>query len=618
MVIRTFNRRIIITSVLFIIITIFYIFKLFNLHFSDKIFIKSIFGRNEILRRGYIKDYHGSILAISIEIGSVYANPSEITAVEEAASKLSSTLNLSEEYILDRISRKKRFVWIKRKIDDQTAEKIKSLKIPGIYLRKEHQRVYPHDMLASNIIGFTDVDEKGIEGIEFKYNDILSGKNNIIYSDENKIYRYGDNVILTIDKFIQYTAEKYLTGAITSSGAKQGAVVILEVKTGRVLAYAKSPGYNPNFYSKFSAAERSSFTITDSFEPGSTMKIFAAAAWLSSGKADLKKTFMSSPTIDIADTTIKSVAAKGYGLTIYEALSYSCNVAVIRAVQEVPANTLYSTLRKFGFGEKTGNEICGESDGILREANTWSGLSKYSISIGQEIAVTSLQLCAAYSAIANNGIYNETKIVDSIEKYSGDSVQKFYPKTRGQVINNVTCKQIQTALKMVVDSGTGKNAKSPYYEIAGKTGTAQKSRPTGGYIAGKYVVSFAGYAPFENPDICAVVIIDEPYGSAGGGDIAAPVFAKIINDILPYRGINSIVIKSSDPKQSKSIEIANLSIMPNFTGLDLAASLNILKSIKNDYNTTYSLKGAGKIYQQIPAPGTPLTEKMNIILYFTE
>lgn len=615
---KIFNKRVYITGLLILSVACFYIVRLFLLHFSDKIHIQNPYEVKKVLRRGYIKDSNKNILAISIEQKSLFANPEQIINAEEVAHKLSPIINLSEQYILKRITREKRFIWIKRKIDDEIVKKIKSLNIKGLYFKKEFQRVYPHSKLAANIVGFCGVDNAGLEGIEYKFNDILSGEKKFANQVGSDGAYSGNNIILTIDRYIQNIAEKELALQVKESSAKQGAIIITDVNNGKILALAKYPGFDPNKYYRYSSNMRSNYGVVGSFEPGSTMKIFAVAALLRSNNLQLNKKYYCTGMVEIPDLTIKCTGVHNY-INITEAIKYSCNVGILDAMKEVDSTLLYGVLRKFGFGEKIGVKLPGESEGILREVKKWSGVSKYSISIGQEMSATLLQLAAAYGAIANGGIYYSLSIIDSIEKTDGTIAESFFPKSRGRILTKNHSSILKKMLKYVVDSGTGQKAKTLYYNVAGKTGTAQKSKRRGGYLEDKYVTSFAGFAPYHNPKICVIVIIDEPDQDASGGSSAAPAFGKVVGKVLSYKGIRNKNIKASNPKKlnNNSIKFTGVN-MPNFNGMELADAIKNLIEIQKTHYIFYSINGTGKVVKQYPEAGSKINQKQKIILYLKE
>lgn len=586
--------------------------RAFTLHFTDRIALSNPHLR-ESVRRGYIKDSGGAILAVSIEQGSLYANPEHIQDPQGTARVLAPILQMDKERILSRLSLDRQFIWIKRKLPDMTVSRIKSLKLPGIYFKKEFQRVYPHDTLASHIIGFTDIDNNGIAGIEYKYDSYLKGEEGVENVDSDNLV-YGYNVTLTIDRFIQHTAEKYLFEAAETYSADKGAAVMMDVTNGRILACAVYPPYNPNFYYRYTPQERSLYSIVEPFEPGSTMKIFAASAWLNSDAKDFNRTYHGNGKTTLYDTTIRSTHVHGW-ITLPDAIRVSCNVSVIRAMKDVPSRILHDTLAGMGFGERVCSDFPGEAAGILRPVDEWSGLSRYSISIGYEISVTSLQLVAAYAAVANGGVYIEPSLIESIEMNDGHRIQEFYPHSRGRIIPEENSMHLRRMLRSVVTNGTGTKAAVAYYESAGKTGTAQKASLAGGYDEERNTASFAGFAPYDNPRIALVVILDEPKEMTHGGEVAAPYFAKIVSDVLPYlgEGIREVSVAHPEKRERKPIPFDG-SRMPDFSGQQASDMTEVVALMQKRYGITVTLTGEGRVISQSVEPGTPLKGITEVVL----
>ncbi|HNX60497.1 MAG TPA: penicillin-binding transpeptidase domain-containing protein, partial [Spirochaetota bacterium] len=358
------------------------------------------------------------------------------------------------------------------------------------------------------------------------------------------------------------------------------------------------------------------FTLSEPYEPGSTMKIFAAAAYLS-GKPGSRDTFTCTGAVDIADAHINCTGTHGR-IDIYDSIKYSCNVGVISAMHSVSSSTWYSYLRAFGFGERTGNEIAGESPGILRGLKEWSGLSKYSTAIGQEVSVTSLQLAAAYGAIANDGVYYPPYVIEKVADEHGETVFQKKRPPKGRVIPEKLARELKRMLLRVVEGGTGKNASVAFYHAGGKTGTAQK------FIKGNYgkdinISSFAGIVPIEKPDVCIIVIIDEPKGVTAGSVVAAPVFSRIASRVLPYRGTGPSRSGQYDIMKSRVKQYAvSGRETPPFVGRTLPDSLKIIAAIQEKIPIHITVEGRGKVYRQSPEPGTALRPDDTILLYLRE
>ncbi|MCX8124881.1 MAG: penicillin-binding transpeptidase domain-containing protein [Spirochaetes bacterium] len=596
------KRRIIVTLIFISIIAVVLISKITQLHFSSKVVVNNT---NSFIKRGDIIDVNGYPLAVSVYKYSIFADPRKVTDPDAEALKLSNILAMPQSELKDLLTRDKHFIWIKRKVDDGIVNKIKELSLPGIYIKKEYARVYPEGMMAAQVIGFVNVDNIGLEGIEYKYNDTL------LHSDSSSsIEEKGFTVQLTLDRAIQYIAQKALNNYAAVVKPKRAVAVVSEIRTGKILALALYPQFHPEYFYNYDKSVLTCFSIVDSFEPGSTMKIFAAITLLEHLPDALKRTYECKGSVEVYDATIKCTKQHGK-VTLSDIITHSCNAGIIQAMQQVKKEHLYQTLLRFGFGEKTGIQISGESQGIVRSPKQWSGLSKYSMAIGQEISVTSVQLVAAFGAIANNGIYMYPQIVNQIQNSNGQPVTSFFPKTRGKILNDAVAKTVLSMMHNVVIEGTGKRAYVAGYGTGGKTGTAQKSLPQGGYIPDAYVVSFIGIAPVDKPDICILVMFDEPSFGGSGGELAAPVFSDIVKRVLPLRGFGSNAVAY---KQSQLYKPVKEDVMPNFIGKTDSLALRQLINLQHHYPIQYIMKGSGRVVGQDPRPGIPLNKVTSITL----
>lgn len=607
---KVFKRRVYIAGLLFAVLAVSFILRLFNLHFSDDIVVSR--NRKAETHRGYIRDRNGYLLALSIEKNSLFANPEEIKNPEETAQTVAAILRISPDELMKKLKRKKRFIWIRRMIDDDEAERIGKIGIPGLYFKKEYRRVYPADGLASNIVGFVGIDNNGLAGIEYNFDDDLMGRARGGGEPPGGV-RFGRNITLTIDRYIQHLAEKEIGKALDLYRARQGAVVVLEVKTGRVLAFAKAPGFDPNRYSEYPAFPLRNFSFIDSFEPGSTLKIMSLAAMLERRPAVTRQRYTCNGFIDIADVRINCTGVHGT-IGMDDIIRYSCNMGVIQAMKGLRKKDLYDTLKKFRFGTATGIELPGETAGILRQPDKWSGLSKYSMAIGHEISVTSLQLAAAFAAVANGGVYVNPAIIEAIEERDGAAVKRFVPAVRGRVIRKDTAAQLLRMMRGVVTGGTGQKAASAYFCVAGKTGTSQKFVRAKGY-SDRVLASFAGVAPCEDPAVCILIVIDDPADKLSGGQIATPVFAALVDPVLVRMGVGAKRIRGLPPLRSKGAAPFTGTTMPDFTGRILAESLELLVEVEKARGVTYALHGTGRVYRQKPAAGARLEEGARIDLY---
>ena len=585
---EVFKKRIYATALLFIIIVLLFIIKIFNLHFSEKIILSQKEPKDN--GRGFILDKSGYHLAMSIEYNSVFANPAEVEKTDSNIFNLSSVLGIPVSEIKDKLTSNKKFVWLLRKCDEETIKKVQSLKIKGIYLRKEYRRVYPYNDLASNIIGFVGVDNNGLEGIEYNFDKILSGKDEIVNDETDYPAYQPKDITLTIDRFIQHVAEEELSKTIKSTNARQGAVIIMEVKTGRILAFAKKPSFNPNNLTLISREQLNNFSFVDAFEPGSTFKVMALIALMENNPEALQKGYFCDGYVDINDVHINCLHKHG-NVTIRDIIAYSCNAGMIQAVQPLHKTAFYEMLKKFGFGEKTGIEIPGEATGILRPVKQWSGLSKYSLSIGHEISVNSIQLTAAFNAIANDGVYMSPSIIEKISKKDGSPTRSFFPTSKGRVINISVAKAALASMRDVVVRGTGKRADSAFYQIAGKTGTAQKFSSDTGAYSNRNISSFIGIAPYDNPVITMLVVFDDPGDKKTGGVIAAPVFMNIVERTLPYLGLGGKDISNLRVKKtSQGMQRMDYTTMPDLSGMTISEASIVLQDLTLHYDIKYYVK----------------------------
>lgn len=607
-----FRRRIYVTGLVLSVVMFVLTIRLFNLHFSDR--IKLTETRPIDTGRGIITDRNGYILAISIEMDSLYANPEEIKNPDSTAAALSPLTGIPVAEIKEKLEKKTRFVWIKRKLDDGAAEAVRRLNINGLHFIREYRRAYPYRELAANVLGFVGMDNTGLEGIEFRFNSQLSGRDEVATDEISRQVYQKKNLTLTIDRYIQHVAEEELDAAMRTHGARQGSVIILEVGTGRVLAVAKRPGYDPNWYFRYPAGQISNFGIVDSYEPGSTLKLFSIASLFEYRPDALNRSYFCDGSVQVSDVVINCLHKHGT-LDIFGVIRESCNSGVIQSVKSLEKNELYATLKKFGFGELTGIELPGEAAGILRPVSKWSGLSKYSMSIGHEISVTSVQLVSAVNAIAGGGIYVYPSIIERIERPDGSVVRDFYTRSKGRVMKYEHARTIMQMMRDVVRYGTGKRAESAYYEIAGKTGTSQKFIMAEGAYSDRNVSSFAGFAPYGNPRICMVVILDDPADRVTGGGSAAPVFARITDRVLPYLGVGGIDGSSVPVKSSSRLAFRPGGVMPDLRGMTVGQVSVVLKALEDDAGVKYFIRGSGRVYGQRPEPGMVVARNGTILVY---
>jgi cell division protein FtsI (penicillin-binding protein 3) len=523
--------------------------------------------------RGLVLDRHGNELARSIDTESFWAVPREIKNVDEAAAKLSPILEMDGKALSSRLreaqSANRKFAWIARKLDSERAEKIRALGLEGVYTIKEPKRQYPNGALAAHVLGFVGLDEVGLAGIERSFNERIlgeAGKVTIETDAHGRPYgsltaraRQGETVVLTIDRLVQYKTEQALAAAVEKSRAKSGTAVVLDPRTGEILALANAPTFDPNDPRSSSEQARINEALQNIYEPGSTFKIVAYSAAIEKGlvRPD-DRIDCQMGGITIAGRLIRDHHPFG-SLTITEALAKSSNVAAIKLGMRVGNDSMFDYMTRFGFGCKTGIELPGETDGILRKVKNWQPSSMGSLAIGQEVGVTPVQMAAAFGTLANDGVRIAPHLVREVRAADGTIVYSAAPEERN-VIGRETARTLRGMLEEVTLNGTAKQAQLDGYTAAGKTGTAQKIDPkTRAYSKTKFIGSFVGFAPVENPAVVIIVVIDEPVGGYHGGEVAAPVFREIAEQILPALGVTpDTKLKAAPP----SGLLAQLSLRP--------------------------------------------------------
>lgn len=509
-------------------------------------------------KRGTIFDINNNELAVSIDTTSIAAFPRKVTNKAEAAKKLAKLLGLKRSDVAKKLNSGKSFVWIKRKIPPKVVSSVNKLDITGLEFIAEHSRAYPNKSLAAQLIGFTGTDENGLEGLEYLYDKELSGSSNkvVIMKDaRGRGFKVsgshmngdeGNDLTLTIDKRIQYIAETALKETTENFNANFGTAVVMNPNTGAILAIAQYPSFNPNAYNNYGQKIWKNRAVTDSFEPGSTLKIFPVAAAIESGASTPNSIFFcENGTYQIGKDKIKDTHPRDW-LSIQQIIKYSSNIGIVKVSETIGKEALYKTLKDFGFGQKTKIDCPGETKGILSHFSRWSEIDTGAISFGQGVSVSAVQLLSAMSIIANGGNYVKPHILDSMTSPSGEILQKFsMPETR-RVISKSTAVKLKNILATVVtDGGTGVNARLKKYTVCGKTGTAQKSAKTGGYSKEKFVASFIGFAPKKNPEVAVLVVLDEPTVNHYGGTVAAPAFRKIVHNTLNYLNVEPEIIDNS-------------------------------------------------------------------------
>ncbi|HET7208072.1 MAG TPA: penicillin-binding protein [Terriglobales bacterium] len=497
-------------------------------------------------KRGIIYDRQGHELAMSINVDSGFAVPSEIPDLASTISLISRIAKEDPREILAKCKASHSFCWVARKSDAETAERIKALNLKGIYFEKESKRFYPKRELAAQVLGYVGMDDEGLSGIEREYDEQLRGKPGrmLIQVDArrknfNRVEKQpdpGENVVLTIDENIQYIAERELEAAMEQTHAAAGTVVVENPHTGEILALANRPTFNPNLSRRITPEALKDRAVSDVYEPGSTFKLVTISAALDEKITNPNEVF---------DCQMGSIVVNGmrirdhkpFGLLpVSDILAKSSDVGAIKIALRLGEDRFYKYIQAFGFGQQTGIELPGETRGLAKPLNRWSKVSIGAISMGQEIGISPLQLVGMVSTIANDGMWVAPRIVATTsEPQTTPQTVVFHPAAQRRVLSPLTAAQMKQMMEGVVLHGTGRKAILEGYTSAGKTGTAQKVDPgTHAYSRTHYVASFAGFAPVNNPAITVAVILDSAVGLHQGGQVSAPVFQRIAQQVLAY------------------------------------------------------------------------------------
>ncbi len=632
--------RIVSVLVVFLVLFVALISRAFQLQVLSGQNLKTLAARQHAASlqmqpdRGIIYDRNGEKLAISLMADSVCADPSKVTNAAAASAKIAKILNLDRKNVQQKISAQKNFSWLARRISAEQAAEIQSAAIDGIFLIKEPKRFYPNGQLAAHLLGFVGDDNTGLEGLEYKYDDVLlekperltwvrdaKGKKLFLRAEKNEAEnKQALNVVLTIDNRIQYLVETHLKEAVTLRGAKGGIAIVMNPKTGEILALANEKGFDPNNIKGLSPSIWRNSAVADVFDPGSTFKPFLVAAALEEKTVrETDRIFCEDGSYIVNDRTFREANKKRYGyLSVKDILKYSSNIGSAKIAQKLGREKYHRYIENFGFGAKTGIELPGESSGILRSAQNWTKVDTVSIAFGQGISVTAIQLISAMSAIANNGILMKPYIVRGLTDKENNPVKMQAPEVVRQVISEGTAKSMSKILTGVVasDDGTGRNANIANVAVAGKTGTAQKfDFSSNTYSSEKVRTSFMGFFPADDPQVAILVVLDEPQTDKWGGVAAAPVFKNISEQILNcfetnIRKVQVVKADVSDKVQLISTQnnyaeqdfSADDSEMPDFTGLTIRQALKKARA----HSIDLKVSGSGWAIQQYPRPGAAL------------
>jgi cell division protein FtsI (penicillin-binding protein 3) len=583
-------------------------------------------------RRGAIYDRHGAELAVSADVDSVYANPRRLRAMEQdpttVARSIAKVLDVDPQQLAKRLGADRYFVWIERRVTPNEATRIRELDIPGIELTTEARRYYPNRHLAAHLIGFADIDGRGIEGIELAYEDRLRGsdrrveairdrRGHVVFADDMEDDRtiQGQSVVLTIDKAIQHIAERELALGVRTFEARGGSVVVMDPSSGEILALANYPPFNPNEPSKHPTSHRRNRAVVDRFEPGSTVKPFTMAAALAAGAVKPNQSINCENGVTRMGGRLLHDAHPYEWLTPTQILAYSSNIGTAKIAQDLGKKDLYRGFRRFGFGEPTGLGVPGETAGILRHYRRWYEIDTAAVSFGQGMSVTNVQLATAMSAIANGGQLMQPMLVRRMSDGHGATIEENKPRVRRQVVPRRVAKLVGQMLTAVTEpGGTAIEAAVDGYIVAGKTGTAQKADYVhGGYAKDKWLASFIGFAPADRPSVVISVVIDEPVIAHYGGTVAGPVFRRIAEVTLRHMGIapegrqavlakkkeQQIAVAEEEPAAEEEAVEKGESAVPNVRSLPLRQAVIALHA----ESLVAEVQGSGVVVAQDPAPG---------------
>ncbi len=583
-------------------------------------------------KRGTVYDSKGNELAVSIEVDSVYADARKVLDIEKTVNELAPILQINRKELKQRLKSRRPFEWVQRKISPKEVEQIKALQLPGISFLKENRRFYPNAQLAAHLLGFVGLDSKGLEGIEYQYDTLLNGANHVWTTARDALGReiamgkapfekedHYRHIVLTIDKSIQHITETELGRGVEKWGAKGGMAIAMEPSTGKVLAMASYPTFNPNQFIQYRSKYWRNRAVCDIFEPGSLFKAFLAAAALEEQVVRVSDSFYcENGSYTVYDRTIHDTSRHGW-LTFQQIIKLSSNIGASKVGEKMGRDRFYRYISAFGFGEKTRINLPGEGKGMVHHPRYWTPVTLDTISFGQGISVTGIQLVTALSAIANGGFLMKPYVVEKVLDEKGQVVQSFKPEIVRKVISEETTKKVASLLKAASEKGgTGEGAVPAGYEVAGKTGTAQKvDSLLGGYSEDCYTSGFMGFAPAGEPKLVLLVVIDEPQGNNYGGVVAAPIFKAITEKVLPSLHVvpKGTMVVEKEIDSVPRIEMAGLQpltegvrvgkgmgmvVMPDLTGLSMRNALSRMEG----KGLIIKVSGNGKVVEQVPRPGT--------------
>ena len=520
-----------------------------NGYYTEKAKSQQVKTEDIQARRGNIYDRKGREIAINLEMESLYCDPEEAGATPEKVKQLSSILNVEQKAIQTKLAQEKRFVWVDRKLSLETSDRVRKLKIKGFSFMPEAKRFYPRGSLASHIVGAVGKENQPLEGIELKYDKYLRTSGSKVQVARDASGRIlstgmateskGNDIILTIDEGLQYIAEKEIDKAMLKWRSVAATAIMMDPFTGEILALASRPAFDPNDIMKAGRSDVRNRAITDIYEPGSTFKIVTGTAAIEEKLFPAGQTFdCSRGSIEVGGKNIKDAHKHGV-ITFEEVIQKSSNVGTIMIGMRLGKERIYDYAKRFGFGDRTNIDLPGEVSGWIRKPEKWSATSLGAIPIGQEVAVTPLQVLRAYAAIANGGYLVQPHLVSQIRTPEGQSVFSFSPDQKKRIISARTAAAMRDILKTVVEEGgTATSAAIEGNQVAGKTGTAQLvDQRTKRYSKDRFISSFVGFVPADSPKIAMIVVVHEPKGQIYGGVVAAPVFKAVADQALSYMNV---------------------------------------------------------------------------------
>ncbi len=594
--------------------------------------------------RGKVLDRRGAPMAVSLEGGSLFAHPASVRDPVRTARLLAPWLGMDVSSLRSRLTQPLSFVWLARQLPLEKARAVAKLRLPGIGMEREGKRYYPNRDLAANVIGFVGVDSQGLEGLELEYEDRVRGEQASLLLQKDALGRLlwkemtrprglsrGGDIVLTLDLRIQFAAERALQRAVADTGASSGSVLVLDPRSGEVLAMACVPTFNPNRFRLYGPDGWRNRCITDTFEPGSTIKPFLLAAAMEEGLVSEQTEFdCEKGTYRFGGHWIHDMEPHER-LTALEVITHSSNIGATKMAELLKAKTWWEYLHAFGFGQETGIDLPGEVRGALRPWRKWAKVALGTHAFGQGFSVTTLQMATAFACLANGGFLLEPFVVREVRDETGRLVDVRRPRVVRRVISKETADRVLAVLEAVVESGTGKRARIPGLRVAGKTGTAQRFDPkTGRYSQDHPVVSFVGIVPADMPQLVIAVVLNEPEGRASGGKMAAPVFREIAfaslhymqgpKDAPAFEGAGAAILHcSANPGEGGTARRkagaarsgpGGALTMPDLRSMSFRTALRTLEGLP----VTIEVKGTGRILAQDPPPGASILAHQTVRL----